>query len=169
MTKNDVTANLPELFGAFAEIAKTHQNLIIDGEIISGEGKTEEEMRRVVSRINSRKPFGPRLMPVSFIPFDLIYNYGVYLNADTLNERRKQLNSVFSPSFRRRYGIRPSRAISTRIDSKSWEFVQRALDESYEGVILKKIDDPYYPGSTKWLKHKFLKEERSHSNASSST
>lgn len=151
----EVTLNLPELTPAFKTIGEEHSSVILDGEIVAGHGKTDEERYILSSRVNSRKPsLNPRRR-VNFVPFDILHLDGKDLKHIQLLERKKILNSVFSQQFRRRFGIRPALVRSTNFLS----FIAQAAYEGYEGVVLKRKDGQYIPGRTRWLKHRYSSDE----------
>lgn len=164
-TYRDVSSNLPELKNAFDQLGESHALTILDGELISGEGKTNEERKIVNARLVSQKPFDPTVYPIGFKPFDILYLDGVNIRTKQLIDRKELLNDLFPGEFIRRFGIKP-----VEVRKRDFElFIYQAAVNNFEGVIFKRRDGLYVPSRTRWLKHKFTEKELAQARTNSFT
>jgi bifunctional non-homologous end joining protein LigD len=146
---NDVTPAYPELVA----LAAQEDDALVDGEIVAFvDGRPSFE--RLQTRMHVRsKVDAARLAddcPVAFVAFDLLRRYGVDLTSRPWHERRATLERwlanadgwTLSPAFD---------------DGPATEQVARA--HGLEGVVAKRSDAPYRPGtrSNDWRKLRFLR------------
>lgn len=153
ITRN-VAAHFPELDLGFRQLSKNH-SLILVGEIVSGNGKTMEDVVDVARRLGSGPDHVAELVqthPCQFVAFDILHKDNRELRQIPLDRRKKILadtipvtlkeHGIYTNPFRRRY-----------YDT----ILTGAKLGGYEGVVFKRRNSPYQPGveSGNWLKYKF--------------
>lgn len=144
----DISYKYPELFSLKERIK---EEAILDGEIVViAEGKAdfkkvqEREQQEREDRIEVYR----KIMPVTYVAFDLLYFKGKNLFETPLFERRKLLQSNFTET--------PHFIFSRGIKKEGKKFYAKALKLGFEGIMAKEINSPYLPGkrSSYWLKIK---------------
>jgi bifunctional non-homologous end joining protein LigD len=121
-------------------------NAVIDGEIVV----LDQEGRSTFSGIQQWSNKGGYL--VYFI-FDLLWLDGLDLTAEPLTRRQELL--------RRLMPEHPQIRFCDHIDAEGIAFFELARENRLEGIIAKRKDAPYLPGtrSADWLKIKCMQEE----------
>ncbi|WP_373649823.1 DNA ligase D [Schlesneria sp. DSM 10557] len=150
VTRNhkDWTARLPELARQAAHL-KCDQ-AILDGEVVamSSDGTTDFQ-----SLQNAFRDRGTEQL--RYYVFDLLYLDGKDLREQPLQERKQALQTLLESTSNHR-SIQYSEPIMGRGDV----FLKQACKLHLEGIICKRLDQPYRPGrGTDWLKVKCLKHE----------
>lgn len=150
----NIAAQFPELRPGFSQFSQRH-SLILDGEIVSGNGKSREDVVNVVRRINSSHSHVKELVsthPCQYVAFDILYKDGKDLTSLPLDERKEILNHTIPKSFKD-FGI-----YSNPFRRRNYQStLTAAMMGGYEGVIFKRRDSKYRQGveSYDWLKYKF--------------
>ncbi len=127
----------------------------LDGEIcvVDADGRTRFNM--IQPRIGANPAAVPRLAestPVTLFLFDVLYLDGYDLRGVALEERRKILQTVVTPSEH----VRISEAFSTTGE----QMFEAAKQMGLEGILAKDRRSVYQAGrSTSWLKIKVLSEQ----------
>lgn len=150
----NIAAQFPELRPGFSQLSQ-HHSLILDGEIVSGNGKSREDVDNVVRRINSGHSHVKELVsthPCQYVAFDILYKDGKDLTSLPLDERKEILNHTIPKSFKD-FGIYSNPFRRRYFDN----ILTASRIGGYEGVIFKRRNSPYQPGieSYAWLKYKF--------------
>lgn len=157
VTKNgrDITHAFPDLNPGFRQVARRH-SLVLDGELVYGEGKTKQEMS-VVSGRSARSAFsapeGSVHLPCQFVVFDLLMVDDQLLLEQPLIQRKRRLSRLVPPTLSQQLIVVSQYAPG---DSKLQEV---AKSEGFEGVVYKYLKSPYLPGqrTSSWQKVKFSK------------
>ncbi len=144
----DVSAGFPE-FAALADVAP---DALFDGEAIAWLDGVPV-FSRVVDRVHigdderGRASAARRAAqrPATFMVFDLLRLDGLDITSLPLRERRQALESIWSPG--------PTRSLSTTYADGPALWTASAA-QGLEGVVSKRLDSPYLPGtrSKDWLK-----------------
>lgn len=146
---NDVSGGYPELVAQASGIG----DALLDGEIVAFEdgrpsfGRLQQrmhvrgkaELRRLAAQV-----------PVTFVVFDVLRRYGVDLTARPYRERRATLERFAEEH--------PGWTISPAFDDGP-ATEQVARQHGLEGVVAKRADSPYRPGTRNddWRKLRFLR------------
>lgn len=149
----DVASTFPELKPGFERLTRRH-NLILDGEIVYGEGKTADEMRTAVGRTKATPftaHFNSELSPCQYVAFDLLYLDGEDLTHLPLSERKKKLSRTVTNTHAK------GKIIRSLYTSADRNLLEVARQNGYEGVVYKNPQSLYIPGqkTSDWLKYKF--------------
>ena len=141
----DITENLPEIVSILKDIKG---DFVLDGEVVllDEEGKSLpfQEIMKVISRKERERK--ENIMPFFF---DILYKDGNILFKYKNKERWEILKETV-----------PEKFLIKRIETDKKEEIKKFFEESIsngnEGVMIKKIDSPYFIGSRKkyWLKLK---------------
>ena len=146
----DVTLSLPEIV---EEVKKIPHSFILDGEVVPFERKPKayQHLIRRLRRKYDVKEY-VKLIPVKLYIFDLLYLDGNSLIDLPLLERRRILEEIIKPS---RY-IEVSRCILTSNIEEAKKMFEEALNQGFEGVMIKDPASKYTPGrrGLGWLKFK---------------
>ena len=147
----DISYRYPELVSALGSL---NSQCVLDGEITVFK-KGIPNFRSLAERDHQNDPiridFLSRAMPVSYIVFDLLCLKGENLMHLPLLERKRILKEELED-------IEESEIV-TIVDSfpeKGEDYFQAALRTGIEGVVGKRLDSPYLPGtrSHDWVKIK---------------
>ena len=120
---------------------------IIDGEVVAVENDGRHNFQRL------QNSFGDGAARLIYYAFDLLYLDGRDLRAAPLSERKKTLRSLLSDSAE-------TGEMAVIRYSEHWigggrELFAKACEMGLEGIISKRVDDPYRSGRTRsWLKIK---------------
>ena len=147
----EVTHRYPELLSLKNYFKK---EAVIDGEIvILSEGKPsfDKIQEREHQDREDRIEIYAKIMPVTFVAFDLLYFEDEKLLNKPLRLRKELLRENFSEN--------PRFILSRSVKKEGRKFYEKALKLGFEGVIAKEIESPYLPGkrSSYWLKVKKTK------------
>ncbi|MFN2387983.1 MAG: non-homologous end-joining DNA ligase [Actinomycetota bacterium] len=147
--QNDISATYPEL-------ARLHERLvaldaIVDGEIVameSGRPSFEQLQNRINLQEARAIERAVKLIPVTYIAFDLLYLDGRSVIGESVEERKRLLEELVIPN--ERIQVSPH----VRGDGKS--LFDIACESKLEGIVAKKLGCPYRPGKRgrEWLKVK---------------
>jgi len=138
----DKTANFPEL------LVSTREHCVLDGELIEANGASFQD--GIQTRINRLEDVTSmsRLHPASYIIFDVIEKEGKNLRHYTLAERMRLLQSLEPDGT--------CQIIKSYLDGE-WLY-KFAKSQNWEGIVGKRLDEPYLEGKRKWLKIKAWQE-----------
>lgn len=143
ITRNgiDITHQFPEF--KFAKNIKAI-SCVIDGEIVTYDKKGHSDFNLLQNRAISG-------IPATFVVFDILEKNGKSLIDLPLSERKKILESTLKD------GNGLEVVFHTTEGKKLWKAAKKF---HLEGVIAKKLDEPYYPDTrvNHWIKIKFTKE-----------
>lgn len=149
---------LKEMTDYFPEIVQTAQKnlsgnaVILDGEIVAISSDFRplpfQTLMRRFRRLHPAKPTKQQIS-IEFYLFDVLYLDGEVLIDAPYNDRRNYISEI-TTGF----------PLATRLVSNEKEaiklFYQTALSEGHEGIIIKTLEDAYYPNERKhfWVKIK---------------
>jgi bifunctional non-homologous end joining protein LigD len=149
----DVTVAYPEL----QEIKKRLVALdaMVDGEIVTlvgGSPSFEKLQSRMHVRNEREIERLSKLIPVSYVAFDLIYLDGHSLVGEPFSERRRLLEETIVPA--------PTVQLSPVVYGEGLTLFEAARANRLEGIVAKKLTSPYEPGrrARSWLKVKTTME-----------
>lgn len=143
------TQHYPELL----DISKycTADSVILDGEIIAlgsdGKPSFSEVMRRDGIRRLERVDLNSKLIPVTYMIFDLLYYNGKWLLDLPLTQRMELLAKIILPQSN-------IQLVSSHQDGQA--LFETVKIHELEGIVLKQKNSPYIPGEKKdfWVKVK---------------
>src|SRR5690606_27189181 len=136
------TARVPEVDDALAALGV--RDLLVDGELIAGQGRREgfNLLQQVLS--------GARQGRLRLVLFDLLHVGGVDLTAALLHERKQLLERLLR-------GAPGALAYSSHGMGDGAAALQAALEAGFEGLVSKRGDAAYHPGrGDDWRKTKAL-------------
>jgi len=150
----DVTVSFPEIVDLIKRGIKASE-AILEGEIIGikdGKPIPFQILMRRVRRIEDFKKYA-REIPVEIFLFDVLYVDGEMLIDRPYSQRRKILEEIA-------VGVKLIPRLVTRSVEEAEEFFKKAIEAGHEGLIAKKLDSDYSPGTRgkKWLKIKRVLE-----------
>ncbi len=136
------TDRLPEVREALEGLQLDSASL--DGELIAARG-AQEDFNLLQATLS-----GERHGRLTLMLFDLLHLQGVDVANAPLIERKALLQDLLK-------GASPLLAFSAHVDTDGETAFQVASEQHYEGVISKRLDQPYHPGrSDDWRKTKQL-------------
>ncbi|MEA5456797.1 ATP-dependent DNA ligase [Sinomonas sp. JGH33] len=153
-TGTDLTARFPEL--AEAAAAQIPDSTVVDGEaVIWNRGRLDFDS------LQRRLGVGPALArqrarqrPASFVAFDVLAILGRDVRPMALKDRRALLEELaegFAPPLQ----LSPA---TTDVDvARAWW--AGLAGAKVEGIMAKRLDEPYYGGERRWMKSKRLEAE----------
>nr|MDO8100746.1 ATP-dependent DNA ligase [Candidatus Njordarchaeota archaeon] len=151
----EVTDSLPEVVELIRSRIKASK-AILEGEVVAigHDGKPlpfQHLMRRFRRKHEIEKSV--QEIPTELYLFDLLYVSGESLIDKPYTERRKRLSEVAD-------GMQLVRSIVANNVENAQKFLEEALNVGHEGLVAKKLDGPYTPGTRgkKWLKIKRVME-----------
>ncbi len=150
-----VTESLPEIV-ATVNLNVKAASAIIEGEVVAlnsaGYPIAFQHLMRRFKRVNDISGMAKKI-PLTLYLFDILYLNDTSLITLPYAERRQILAQTAGQ-------IPLSKQIVTEKAGEAEEFLQQALAAGHEGLMAKKLDSPYTPGSRgkKWLKIKTILE-----------
>ncbi len=148
------TRNLDEVTNQFPDVVKEIQKnikaktFILDSEIVGIDPKTKKfvAFQNISQRIKRKYDIKKLIeeLPVKIELFDAIEIDGKSLIQEPFEKRRKELKKIVKP-VKHKIVLVEQKKVSTVEELK--KFYDDVLDEGVEGVMLKKIDGIYKPGS----------------------
>lgn len=144
----DITGRYPE-FRGLPEGLKA-SSAVLDGEIVVLEGG-KPNFRKLQEREHVEDPFRvevlSRIIPATYVVFDLLFKDGEDLMKRPLTERRRVLEGLFPLA---------ENVILSEAFTRGKALYEQALSLGFEGIMAKRKDSPYLPGvrSSYWLKIK---------------
>ena len=149
---SDVTESLPDVVDQVKSCLRGVREAVLDGEAVAvdeeGRPLPFQELLRRFRRIRNVLEESERI-PLKLWIFDVLYLNGVDLLDQPYRVRRKKLEEIVD----RRY-LTPM--IVTSDPDEVVKFLERAIREGHEGLMIKKLGSPYRPGRREklWLKLK---------------
>ncbi len=138
-------------------VAAVEPGIVLDGEIIlltDGKPDFRALMGREHARGRMKIQALSRSRPVTYVVFDLLYRGYESLMKEPLATRRDRLGEVVD-----RAGS-PGLVVSDGIVGRGTAFFEQVTSRGIEGVVAKRLDDPYRPGrrTRSWTKFKAAAE-----------
>lgn len=146
----DVTGTYPEVAAALAAAAG-RRTLILDGELVAfDDGRPSFPLLQRRLHVEHPRPALVSAVPVTYVAFDLLRQAGRLLLANPYQQRRALLDDLALD----RDGLTAPPAFPGQAVAMS----QASRDLGLEGIVLKRVSSPYYPGrrSDAWLKVKHV-------------
>ncbi|PLR98733.1 non-homologous end-joining DNA ligase [Bacillus sp. T33-2] len=147
--KRERTLHYPEIVNIQGYCSA--KSVILDGEVISlgenGKPAFNEVMKRDGIRRLDRINMVRKIVPVTYMVFDVLFLNGEWIHNKPLLDRLNLLSEIIMPNEH-------IQCVSSGNDGGS---LFRAVKEhGMEGIVMKQIDSPYLPGKKKdyWLKIK---------------
>ncbi|GAB3567587.1 hypothetical protein GCM10027445_16090 [Amycolatopsis endophytica] len=143
----DVTGTYPEL----AVLGADRRTLLLDGEVVALDGEGRPDFGRLQQRMNLTVPTPARLaaVPVVFFTFDLLRAGSLDCMPLPYEDRREHLFTLGldRPEVRVRRHFRAG-------EVEGAELLRAAREVGLEGLVSKRLDSPYQPGSRSphWVK-----------------
>ena len=146
----DVTDSFPELVERVRQSIEAEE-VVLEGEIIgvkNGKPLPFQILMRRVRRVEEANKYR-KLIPVDIYLFDVLYLNGEMLIDKPYEERRRILEGISG-------NIKLVPRIITRDPEEAQSFFEEAIKNGHEGLVAKKLDSRYEPGTRgkKWLKIK---------------
>ena len=133
---------VPEITAAIEALGLT--SAALDGELIAGAG-TKQDFTLLQGTLSGEKQGA-----LSLVLFDLLHVDGVDISDSPLIERKTLLAQLLAPAPR---GL----SFSSHVPGKGAEAFKLASEQSFEGLISKRADQPHHPGrGDDWRKTKHL-------------
>jgi len=149
---SDVTESLPDVVDQVKSCLRGVREAVLDGEAVAvdeeGRPLPFQELLRRFRRIRNVLEESERI-PLKLWIFDVLYLDGVDLLDQPYRVRRKKLEEIVDRQY-----LTPM--IITSDPDEVVKFLERAIREGHEGLMIKKLDSPYRPGRREklWLKLK---------------
>jgi DNA ligase-1 len=147
----DVTQSLPEVVEAVKANVKTDE-AIVEGEVIAIDDKGHpipfQHLMRRFKRVHEVRGMAEKI-PVRLYLFDILFLDGESLILLPYVQRRKVLAENVGK-------IALTTQIVTDKNSRAETFLNEAMDTGHEGLMAKRLDSPYTPGTRgkRWFKIK---------------
>ncbi len=144
---------------AFCDIAAAAQRdlpedgVLLDGELVVWhEGRLAfDRLQRRMNRTAASVVREIREAPAHFVAFDLLHLAGENLMPQPYLRRRERLERLFAEE-----GLKPPWTLCPmtldRAEAERWVHEWAAADVGLEGIVAKKLDQPYRPGARAWSK-----------------
>ncbi|MCX8169158.1 MAG: ATP-dependent DNA ligase [Candidatus Methanomethylicia archaeon] len=150
----DVTNSLPEVVDIVLSNLKINE-VILEGEVIAvGDDNKPLPFQYLMRKFKRKREIHEsKLFKLNLYLFDIIYVDGLSLIDKPYIERRKILEEICG-------NIPLVKQIITDDYHVAQEFLEEALKEGHEGLMIKTLDSPYIPGvrGKYWLKIKSILE-----------
>ena len=155
----NVTKQFPEVVD-YVKKYVDGKSFILDSEAVGFHKKTREyrPFQEISQRIKRKYDIEKIMeeLPVEINVFDIIYHDGKSLLGEPFEKRTTLIKKIIS---NQRFKIIHSRQIITDDEKKAKEFYKQALKDRQEGVMMKRLDSIYQPGSRVGFMLKIKPEE----------
>jgi DNA ligase-1 len=147
----DVTQSLPEVVEAVKDSIKAGE-AIVEGEVIAVDDNgfpiPFQHLMRRFKRVHEVQGMAEKI-PVRLYLFDILYLNGKSLVSLPYVQRRKVLAENVGD-------VPLTKQIVTNKKTRAEKFLKEAMDAGHEGLMAKKLDSPYTPGTRgkRWFKIK---------------
>lgn len=141
----DLTAGFPDVAAAVARLG----DVVLDGELVVWRGgrldfaALQDRLRSGRGRVHGLVAAAP----AAFVVFDLLARNGKDLRDRPYWKRRRKLEKLKLSD-----GLVLTPATTDPAVARSWMLV--TIDTGIEGVVAKRLDQPYRPGMRGWQKHR---------------
>jgi DNA ligase 1 len=157
---DDVSKQFPDVIKYISENIKG-KSFIIDGEAVGYDPKTKKyrPFQEISQRIKRKYDIEKieKELPVEVIIFDVLYHDGKSYLKHPFQERRELLKEIVK---QQKHKTILAEQIITDNEDKARGFFEQAIKENQEGLMVKKIDAPYKPGSRIGYGYKWKPEDR---------
>ncbi len=137
-------AEFPELAGIAGRVRL--KQAVLDGEVVALDAEGRPSFQLLQNR-------GKEPLALQYVVFDIVYADGQRLFKVPLEDRKRLLQNVLTPSPLLRY--------SDHVVKDGRDFFDAARERQLEGIVAKLRDSPYLPGvrSHAWLKIKIVQQQ----------
>lgn len=143
----NVTKQFPEIV-KYVKEKVDGDSFILDAEAVGFEAKTKKytEFQAISQRIKRKHGINEmqKELPIELVVFDIIYYNGKSLINSPFVERRNSIEKIIHEE---KFKIILAKQIITSDEKEVEKFYKKALEENQEGLMGKKLDAPYKPGS----------------------
>lgn len=143
----DVTKQFPEVI-KYAKSNIKSDNYILDGEAVGFDPKTNKYLpfQQISQRVKRKYDIEKmaKQFPVELNIFDVISYKGESMLDTPFSERRKIIEKIVKGKKRE---IQCAEQLVTGDEKKAEDFYKKSLAAGNEGIMMKKLDAPYKPGS----------------------
>ena len=137
-TGRQVSDSLPELTGLVD--ALDGHSVILDGELVASRGQVDfYALAPRMLHTGRMARWAASQVPVTFVAFDLLHLDGQDLTGLPLVERKRQLDEL--------HLVGPAWATNGWYQGDGDSLFQVCAELGHEGVVAKRLDAPYLPGS----------------------
>ena len=159
------TRNLEEVSLMFPELSSIGKQIqardvILDSEAVGFDSTTGKILpfQEIITRKRKHAvSAAAKKVPLRFFVFDILYHNGRSLLSVPLHEREKLLEQ----SIRGETVLVKAKRIVTDIPQVLRDYHRQELEAGLEGVVVKRLSDPYIPGRRGWSWVKFKEAEES--------
>ena len=159
------TRNLEEVSLMFPELSSIGKQIqarevILDSEAVGFDSTTGKILpfQEIITRKRKHAvSAAAKKVPLRFFVFDILYHDGRSLLSVPLHEREKLLEQ----SIRGEMVLVKAKRIVTDIPQVLRDYHRQELEAGLEGVVVKRLSDPYIPGRRGWSWVKFKEAEES--------
>jgi DNA ligase 1 len=157
---DNVTKQFPEVMSHVLKHVEG-KSFILDSEAVGYDPKHfhYKPFQQISQRIKRKYDIQKleKELPVELNIFDIIYYNGKNIIKEPFEKRRKLLEKIVKPL---KWKIKLAENLVTSDEKKAEEFYKDALKRKMEGIIMKKLDSVYQPGSRidTWVKFKPVQE-----------
>ncbi len=137
----DITSSLPDLIENVKQIKA--ESYIIEGELIAASEGKVMPFQELVKRIRRKYEIErmSRLIPLSFLAFDVLY-----LNGSNLTKMKYKLRYAILEDLLEDSGIALAERIVTSNINEAKAFFEKAHADGHEGLMVKDLNAQYSPG-----------------------
>jgi DNA ligase 1 len=157
---DDVSKQFPDILKYVKENIKG-KTFIIDAEAVGYDPKTKKyrPFQEISQRIKRKYDIEriEKELPVEVIIFDVLYYDGKSYIKIPFQERRNLLKKIIKQE---KHKTILAEQIVTDDEEQAQKFFERAIKENQEGLMVKKLDAPYKPGSRIGYGYKLKPEDR---------
>jgi bifunctional non-homologous end joining protein LigD len=140
VNQRDVTRSWPELAGLPESLPAG--TALLDGELVATDDEGRPDFGRLQHRMHVTDPAEALRraaeVPVTYVVFDILHLDGHDLTTLPWRDRRRLLDQAVEPGVR----WRPS-----PVHDDGVELLAAATERLLEGIVAKRVDSPYVPGS----------------------
>ncbi len=156
--------NVSKQFPDIVKYVKEHikgKSFIIDAEAVGYDPKTKKyrPFQEISQRIKRKYDIEKleKELPVEVIIFDIIYYEGKSYIKIPFQERRKLLKKIIKQE---KHKTVLAEQIITDSEEQAQKFFEKAIEKGQEGLMVKKLDAPYKPGSRIGYGYKLKPEDK---------
>ncbi len=154
----DISGSFPDIVEAIGSwLKRLKAPVVLDGEIVALDETGRPSFSRLQQRFGiadpARAEAAARVVPASFVVFDLLHLGGHDAWQLPYRERRALLEQLVDPE--------PPLLLSPSGEGDGEHWLEAAREQGIEGVMAKRLDRPYEPGrrSASWRKVKIRHEQ----------
>ncbi|MBM3247273.1 ATP-dependent DNA ligase [Candidatus Pacearchaeota archaeon] len=158
---DEVTKQFPDVVKYIREHIKA-DTFIIDSEAVGYNKKTKRytSFQHISQRIKRKYDIAKLAeeLPIEINVFDILYYNGKSMIQEPFEKRTALIHKIIKNN---KFHIQTAHQLITSDEKKAEEFYKQALKDGQEGIMIKKLESPYQPGTRvgNWLKFKPVANE----------